>query len=139
RELSTRKRLYQTSSGPKSLWPVRCKTPKVHRREGLRDRKTSGPRFVGHQAVPKRPPPLNPHTGPQLFEHQPAQPIAPPTPPTLPNFLETVLISEVLQLCKPRGRLAQCSWPWVGICAFHFRIATWRSCWPSGVCTPITS
>src|ERR1700747_3362512 len=28
---------------------------------------------------------------------------------------------------------------WVGICAFHFRIATWRSCLPSGVWTPITS
>jgi hypothetical protein len=31
------------------------------------------------------------------------------------------------------------SWPWVGICAFHFRTATWRNCWPSGACTPITS
>src|SRR6202008_3239268 len=31
------------------------------------------------------------------------------------------------------------SWLWVGICVFHFRTATWRNCWPSGACTPITS
>ena len=79
----------------------------------------------------------------------------------MPAEVSEVLAEEVLQLCShpmvgwqdvPPGIFGlwsirsganlnrrSSSWQWDGTCVFHCRTATWRSCSPSGVCTPITS
>jgi hypothetical protein len=49
-------------------------------------------------------------------------------------------VSHRFPVCSSGANLNRrsSSWQWDGTCVFHCRTVTWRSCSPSGACTPIT-